>query len=110
MTRNVVIIEDRLEVALPMAALLEARGFSIVGLIVERAAALAVAEGEGADFSARVANLPLNDQRSRTCVALLSELGIPTLQMRGPVPQTYHVTRASGVVSSLSRQRHFPHR
>lgn len=104
MTRNVVIIEDRLEVALPMATLLEARGFSIVGLIVEQAAALAVAEGEAPDFSARLANLPVSDQRSRTCEALLSELGIPTLHIHGPVSQTVSATRTKGIVISMPRQ------
>lgn len=83
-TRNVVLIESQLEIALPMAALLEARGFNIVGLIVERDAAFAVAEGEEADFSARIANISLTDERSTTCTALLYELGLPTLRIAKP--------------------------
>lgn len=103
MTRNVVIIEDRLEVALPMATLLEARGFSIVGLIVEQAAALAVAEGEGADFSARVANLPLGSKiQNMRSVAVGARN--PNAADASPFLQTIRATRTRGIMISLPLQ------
>lgn len=104
MTRTVVIVESRLEIALPMAALLEASGFRIVGLIVERAAALAIAEGERPDYSARIADLPLTDQRAKTCAALLWELGIPTLRMQLHILQKGSASPAGNGAGLLPRQ------
>lgn len=73
------ILERDLQRSLHMAALLERRGARIVGIAWNSSSALAIAEGEEADFAALNADVPPLDLRRRTAALLFTELGIPTL-------------------------------
>lgn len=75
MTRNVLILENDLCIALQIAETLERCDARIVGLTADKDAAFAIAEGEAVDCTA------LSDRSSNhsTAAALKSCLGIPSI-------------------------------
>lgn len=76
---TVLIIEDDMRKALHIAEVVERRGGEIIGITSDEISALAIAEGESADFAALNAGIPPDDPRRQTAAALFAQLGIPTL-------------------------------
>lgn len=77
MTKNVLIIEDDLGVALHLAGLLETAGATIVGLTTDLGTACAIAEGESVDCTA----IATRSAHRKTADDLIACLGIPSMQL-----------------------------
>ena len=75
----VLIIEDDMRKALRIAEVVERRGGEIIGITSDEISALAIAEGESADFAALNAGIPPDDPRRQAAAALFAQLRIPTL-------------------------------
>ncbi|MBL8563272.1 MAG: hypothetical protein JNN06_13430 [Gemmobacter sp.] len=78
---GVILLENDPRRALRLARVLERRGARIVGLACDPFSALAIAEGEHADFAALDADTPPDDLRWQTAAALFARLGIPALAL-----------------------------
>lgn len=76
---RLLIIESDLHRTVSMAEVLEQSGGRIVGVASDRESALAIAEGENADFTAVDAAAPLGDARRKTATTVCHLLGTPTL-------------------------------
>lgn len=79
MQGNFLIIEDDLRKALRLAEVVERKGGAIIGTTSDESSALAIAEGESADFAVLDDGVPPDDQRRQTAEMLFTHLGIPTL-------------------------------